>query len=129
MAMIRKTERTLAGARACQRAMNSLPAVLSAANESTTAMYYAKRDAALQALLASAGPMPAQALGAFLALAEFTVASEQDGAAYGLDSWSPEAAMTTAEVEARRRQFAAMCEDDARPPGATVIPLFSDRSR
>lgn len=93
------------GASACRAVLRMLPSIdwLVSSNESETPEeYFVKQQAAIAAILSSAGPLSEQAAGAMAVLAEFIVCSEQDGAYISLGSgWKPWAAMTKAEQTAR----------------------------
>jgi hypothetical protein len=95
------------GATTITEALRKIPQAVASDSAQAGEEYFARREAAITALLAAAGPMPPKAIGAFRALAEFIVGGEQDGGSYNLESWVPEAAMSQAErAEYRDRIFA-----------------------
>lgn len=91
-----------AGALAITEVMRRLPQALAGDHTESAADYFAKRESAIFAILAAAGPMSPRATGALQALAEFVVGGEQDGCTYDLEQWTPEAAMSEAERSALR---------------------------
>lgn len=95
------------GALACRAALSMLPSIDWNWGEQTDDEYFAKRHAAIAAILSSAGPLSERAAGAMAALAEVTVCSEQDKTHIDLGSkWKPWAAMTPDEQQARRNELA-----------------------
>ena len=106
-----KKEEYRAGAIACQETLISLRPLLAGDSSQTTAQYFEKRDAALAAILAAAGPMPARAAGAMACFAEMVISGEQDGGFYGIgDIETCEAAMTEADRAQARQAFAESCD-------------------
>ena len=100
-----------AGAMACQEVLLSLRPLLVGDSLQTTAQYFEKRDTALAAILAAAGPMPARAAGAMACFAEMIVSGEQDGGWYGIgDIKICEAAMTETEKAQAREALSVLCD-------------------
>lgn len=97
------------GAHACRAVLRMLPSIdwlASSSEDESPGEYFVKQQAAIAAILSSAGPLSEQAAGAMAVLAEFIVCSEQDGAYISLSSgWKPWAAMTKAEQTARMTEL------------------------
>lgn len=97
------------GAKACRAVLRMLPSIdwcASDGESQTTDEYFAKQQAAIAAILSSAGPLSEQAAGAMAVLAEFVVCGDQDAAYISLDSgWKPWAAMTSSEQDARIKEL------------------------
>ncbi len=69
------------GAQACRLILRTLPSIDWCASESESQSieeYFVIQQAAIRAILSSAGPLSEQAAGAMAVLAEFVVCSEQD---------------------------------------------------
>ncbi len=92
------------GAQACRLILRTLPSIDWCASDSESQSveeYFVIQQAAIRAILSSAGPMSEQAAGAMAVLAEFVVCSEQDASYYTLDGpWKPWAAMSSSEQQA-----------------------------
>ena len=97
------------GAQACRLILRTLPSIDWCASESESQSieeYFVIQQAAIRAILSSAGPLSEQAAGAMAVLAEFVVCGEQDAAYISLDSgWKPWAAMTSSEQDARIKEL------------------------
>lgn len=96
------------GARKALAALRQVPEMLLQENDST-AEWFARRDAAIAAILAAAGPLPPRAEGALRLLAEFHVTNEQD-VSRDPDECEPEATMTAERLQQTRDEFATYIE-------------------
>lgn len=94
------------GALACRAVLRMMPSI-DWGVEQTDDEYFAKQQAAVSAILSSAGPLSDRAAGAMAVLAEIIVCSEQDKSYIDLASkWKPWAAMTPEEQQALRNELA-----------------------
>lgn len=95
------------GAKACREALRAITATNWGDGSQTDNEYFARRDAAISTILATAGPLSPRAAGAMAVLAEFIVCIEQEQTTICLGSkWKPWAAMTAAEQRESRDEFA-----------------------
>ena len=90
-----------AGAKSCLAIVQRLEQItVPDPSDMTERAWLAKRDAAIAALLETAGELLPRAAGAMSLLAELVVSERQDCSTYHLDKWKPHTAMT---ISARTR--------------------------
>lgn len=92
---------SLEGAAAIMVVAGQLREMLDGDSEQRCDEYFARKDAAIAAMLAAAGPLPDRAAGALQAVIEILVGQIQNDCEYDLKEFEPEAGMT----EDRRREF------------------------
>jgi len=102
----------IAGAASCLAVLLRLKQIVALdASDITEGRQYTKRDAAIAALLETAGELSPRAAGAMSLLAELVASETQDGSQYFWERWNPEALMTVAERDEARAQ--ALAKDAA----------------
>ena len=80
----------IAGAQACFAIIQKLEQmVVPDSSDRSMPAWTAKRQAAIAALLETAGELSPRAAGAMAVLAELVVSEIQDGSTYDLDQWKP----------------------------------------
>lgn len=92
------------GARKALEALRQVPELLRE-QEDTPVEWFKRRDIAIEAVMAAAGPLPARAEGAMRILAELHVINEQSGGNYDVDDWDPETLMTAERLKETRDEY------------------------